>query len=82
MIDAAMAAYGGTVTRRSVADVEAEIAAVETAQRKAAREAQQELMRARREETRAAAHAKVEKLKAKLARGEGTSADPERPAAS
>ena len=82
VIDAAMAAYGGTVTRRSVADVEAEIAAVETAQRKAAREAQQELMRARREETREAAHAKVEKLKAKLARGEGTSADPERPAAS
>jgi len=64
--DAAMAALGGTVTRRSVADVEAELAAVEEAQRKAAREARQELMRARREHARDAAHAKVEALKAKL----------------
>jgi uncharacterized membrane protein len=69
--DAAMAALGGTVTRRSVADVEAELAAVEEAQRKAAREARQELMRGRREQARDAAHAKVEALKAKL--GGGTS---------
>jgi uncharacterized membrane protein len=75
VVDAAMAALGGTVTRRGVADVEAELAAVEKAQRKAAREAQQELVRARRQDTREAAHAKVEQLKAKLARGEGTSAD-------
>jgi uncharacterized membrane protein len=66
VIDAAMASFGGTVTRRSVADVEAEIAAVEKAQRAAAREAEQELMRARRDQTSDAAHARVEALKAKL----------------
>jgi uncharacterized membrane protein len=66
VLDAAMASFGGTVTRRCVADVEAEMAAVEKAQRAAAREAEQELMRARRDQTRDAAHAKVEALKAKL----------------
>jgi uncharacterized membrane protein len=68
VVDAAMASFGGTVTRRSVADVEAEIAAVEQAQRAAGREARQELMRARRDQTREAAHAKVEALKANLGR--------------
>jgi uncharacterized membrane protein len=71
--DAAMAALGGTVTRRSVGDVEAELAAVEDAQRKAAHEARQELMRSRRDHARDAAHAKVEGLKAKLARHDDTS---------
>lgn len=79
VIDAAMGALGGTVTRRSVADVEAEIAAVEEAQRKAARAAQQELMRARGEQTREAAHAKVEALKPRLAcRGGATRPTPTR----
>ena len=39
VIDAAMDALGGTVLRRSVADVRAEIAASEDAQRKAKHEA-------------------------------------------
>jgi uncharacterized membrane protein len=71
VIDAAMAALGGTVTRRSVFDVEAEIAAAEEAERKAAHEAQRELMRGRRDQTRESAHAKVEALKAKFARHDG-----------
>jgi uncharacterized membrane protein len=66
IVDAAMRVFGGSVTRRGVADVEAELAAVEEAQRKAAHEAQQELMRGRRDHAREAAHAKVEALKAKL----------------
>jgi uncharacterized membrane protein len=77
VIDAAMAAVGGTVLRRSVSEVEAEVAAIEEAERKAAREAQLELMRSRRDENRDAAHAKVEALKAKLARGDGASSNGE-----
>ena len=71
VVDAAMAALGGTVLRRSVYEVEAGVAAIEKAERKAAREAQLELIRSRREQDREAAHAKVEALKAKLARREG-----------
>ena len=41
VVDAAMSGVGGTVLRRPVAEVEAEIAAAEEAQRKAKREAQQ-----------------------------------------
>jgi uncharacterized membrane protein len=66
VVDAAMARLGGTVLRRPVADVEAEIAAAEKAQREAKREARKELARGRREHTKEQAHAKVEKLKAKL----------------
>jgi uncharacterized membrane protein len=62
----AMAHLGGTVLRRSVADVEAEMAAAEKAQRKAKREARKELLKARHEKNQAKAHAKVEELKAKL----------------
>jgi hypothetical protein len=71
VVDAAMAALGGTVLRRSVYEVEAGVAAIEKAERKAAREAQVELMRSRSDHSREAAHAKVEALKAKLARREG-----------
>jgi uncharacterized membrane protein len=67
VIDGAMAAYGGTVLRRSVDEVEAEVAAIEQAERTAAREAKRELRQARREHDRDAVHAKVEQLKAKLA---------------
>jgi uncharacterized membrane protein len=67
VIDAAMAAYGGTVLRRSVYEVEAEVAAIEEAERTAAREANRELRQARREHDRDAVHATVEQLKAKLA---------------
>ena len=70
VIDAAMASFGGTVTRRSVVDVEREVAAIEEAERKAAIEAQRELMRSRRDSDREAAHAKVQKLKAKLGHGD------------
>ncbi len=73
VIDAAMADLGGTVLRRSVYEVEAEVAAIEKAERKAAREAQLELVRSRRDRDRDAAHAKVAALKAKLARRDGTS---------
>jgi uncharacterized membrane protein len=70
VIDATMAALGGTVLRRSVYDVEAEIAASEEAQRKAKWEAREQLLRGRREHDKEAAHTKVEKLKGKLHRGQ------------
>ena len=68
VIDAAMARLGGEVMRRPAVDVEDEIAAAEEAQRTAAREARRELHRARVDETKADAHAKVEELKSKLTR--------------
>jgi uncharacterized membrane protein len=66
VVDNAMARLTGTVIRRSVADVEAEIAAAEDAQREAKRKARAELRQARRDKRHADAHAKVEELKAKL----------------
>ena len=66
VVDTAMARLGGTVLRRSVADVEAEMAAAEKAQRKAKRQARKELLEARRDKDQAQVHAKVEELKAKL----------------
>jgi hypothetical protein len=75
VIDAAMADFGGTVLRRSVYEVEAEVAAIEKAERKAAREAERELIRSRRDHDREAAHAKVEALKAKLGRRDGATAE-------
>ena len=71
IVDAAMAALGGDVLRRSVDEVEAEVAAIEEAERKAAFEAERELVRSRRDRDRDAAHAKVEAIKAKLARSDG-----------
>jgi uncharacterized membrane protein len=66
VVDAAMAGLGGTVLRRAVDDVEAEIAAAEKAQRDAKREAARELRRGRRERGQEQVHAKVEQLKAKM----------------
>jgi uncharacterized membrane protein len=66
VVDAAMSGVGGTVLRRPVAEVEAEVAAAEEAERKAKREARKELLRARRERNQATINAKVEELKAKL----------------
>jgi uncharacterized membrane protein len=66
VVDAAMAQAGGTVARRRLADVEAEIAAAEDAERTAKREARKELMRGRRDRDKAAIEAKVNELKAKL----------------
>ena len=48
VVDAAMSRLGGTVLRRPVHDVEAEIAVAEQAQRAAKREARKELLRGRR----------------------------------
>jgi uncharacterized membrane protein len=68
VIDTAMARLGGDVLRRSVVDVEQEIAAAQEAQRKAKREARKELQQARLEKHKEDAHAKVEELKSKLRR--------------
>ena len=72
VVDTAMTGLGGTVLRRPVDEVEAEMAAAEEAQRKATREANKELMRGRREHTKEQAQAKVQGLKAKLSHGEKT----------
>ena len=72
IVDAAMADLGGTVARRSVDVVEAEIAAAEDAERKAKREARKELNRARRERNKATVDAKLDELKAKLHHGQQT----------
>ena len=70
MVDAAMSGVGGTVLRRPGAEVEAEIASVEEAERKAKREARKELLRARHAHDKAAVKAKIGELKARLHRGE------------
>jgi uncharacterized membrane protein len=74
IVDAAMSDLGGTVARRPMAEVEAEIAAAEDAERKAKREARKELHRGRRERDKAAVNAKVEELKGKLHHGQQTEA--------
>jgi uncharacterized membrane protein len=66
VLDAAMTDLGGTIARRPVAEVEAEIAAAEDAERKAKHEARKELNRARRERDKTAVNAKLDELKAKL----------------
>jgi uncharacterized membrane protein len=68
VVDTAMADLGGNVLRRPVDDVEAEIAAAETAQREAERQATKELIRGRRERSKEQIHARVEQLKAKAPR--------------
>jgi uncharacterized membrane protein len=75
VVDAAMSNLDGTVIRRTVADVEAEIAAAESAQRKAKHEARKELIRETHEHDKAAVRAKLEELKAKLHHGRQTEID-------
>jgi hypothetical protein len=70
IVDAAMSDVGGIIARRPLADVEAEIAAAEDAERKAKQEARKELHRARRDRDKAAVNAKVEELKGKLNHGQ------------
>jgi uncharacterized membrane protein len=70
VVDTAMGQLGGTVLRRSMYDVEAEISAAEEAQRKAKWEARKELMRGRQERDKDRVHAKVQELKDKLPRRE------------
>jgi uncharacterized membrane protein len=74
IVDAAMSDVGGTVARRPLVDVEAEMAAAEDAERTAKREARKELHRGRRERDKAAVNAKVEELKGKLHHGQQTEA--------
>jgi uncharacterized membrane protein len=74
VIDAAMSEVGGTVLRRPVADVKAEIAAAGDVERKAKWEARKELARSHREHDKAAVDAKLDQLKTKLNRGQKTPA--------
>jgi uncharacterized membrane protein len=74
VIDTAVARLGGSVLRRSVDTVEAEIASAEQAQRAAKREARKELRKARHEKRKEEVHAKVEELKAKLHRNKKVAA--------
>jgi uncharacterized membrane protein len=69
VVDAAMAGVGGMVVRRPVAEVEAEIAVAEEAERKAKREARNELLHSRHEHDKAAVNAKIEELNAKVRHG-------------
>lgn len=66
VIDTAMSELGGTVLRRSVADVDAEVTAAKKAQRKAKLEARKQLIRGRRQHDKAAVSAKNAELKDKL----------------
>ena len=66
VIDHAMRDLGGEVLRRTVEDVEAEVAATEKAQRNAKREARKQLLQARHDKHKDEIHAKIEELKAKL----------------
>jgi uncharacterized membrane protein len=66
VIDAAVSRLGGQTLRRPVADVEAEIAAAEQAQKAAKKEARKVLREQRANKAKADVHAKVEELKAKL----------------
>ena len=72
VVDTAVAQLGGTVLRRPVAEVEAEIAAAEEAQREAQRKATKELLDGKREHSKQEVHTRVERLKAKLSHGEPT----------
>ena len=73
VVGAAMSGVGGTVLRRPVAEVEAEIAVAEEAERKAKREARKELLRSRHQHDKAAVNAKIEELKAKVHHAQGAS---------
>lgn len=72
VVDTAMSGLSGTVYRRPVGEVEAELAAAAEAARKAKHEARKELIRARQEQDKATVTAKVEKLKAKVHRTKKT----------
>jgi uncharacterized membrane protein len=68
VVDAAMGQLGGTVLRRTLEDVQAEIAAAEDAQRAAQREARKQLHEERRTQMKEKIHERIEALKAKLHR--------------
>ena len=66
IVDGVMESRSGSVLRRSVADVEAEIAAAEKAQHAARKEARKKLHHEREEKHKEQVDAKVTELKAKL----------------
>jgi uncharacterized membrane protein len=66
IVDAAVGPVGGTVLRRPLDEVEAEIAAAEEAQRAAKAEARKKLHEERREEHQEKVQTKVAELKGKL----------------
>jgi uncharacterized membrane protein len=66
VVDAAIERLGGTIVRRPLEDVEAEIAALEDAQRAAKKAARKRLHEQRRAERKEKVQAKVAELKAKL----------------
>jgi uncharacterized membrane protein len=66
IVDSTMAEIGGRVLRRTLDEVEAEVAAAEKAQRKAEKEAREQLLKARHEMRNYEVHAKVEEMKTKL----------------
>jgi uncharacterized membrane protein len=66
VVDTAMERLGGTVVRRSVEDVEAEIAVAEDAQRAAKQEARKRLHEQRREQRKEQVQQKIAELKSKL----------------
>ncbi len=66
--DAVMTSRSGTVLRRDVRDVEAEIAAAEEAQRAARKKARKLLLEERREKQKTEVQDKIAELKAKLPR--------------
>jgi uncharacterized membrane protein len=74
VIDTAMSRLNGEVLRRSVIDVEAEIAAAEDAQRAAKKAARKHLHQQRKEQLKERIHEKIEALKAKLHRRHATAA--------
>ena len=68
VVDAVMASRTGTVVRREVRDVEAELAAAEQAQHNAKKAARKRLSEERQDRTKADVDSKVAALKAKLPR--------------
>ena len=66
VVDGVMESRSGSVIRRAVVDVEAEIAAAEKAQREARKKARKELREGREHKHKQQASAKVAELKAKL----------------
>jgi len=74
VIDTAMSRLDGEVLRRSVEDVEAEIAAAEDAQRAAKRAARKHLHEQRKEQFKERIRERIEALKAKLHRRHATAA--------
>jgi uncharacterized membrane protein len=66
VVDTAMAQLGGSVMRRPLDQVEAEVAAAEDAQEAAAKAARKELREQRREQTKEKVKAKIDELKAKF----------------